>query len=154
MPVFHQVLKGQAHHSPLYLSYQDFNQPFVLEIDASNTGLGAVLTQRQNEMNGDIAHASRALRHPERKAGYSRQWVELALKWAVCVKWIDYFSGSSFVVVTDNNPLTYVMPMSKVFALGKRWMNDLASFTFPFRYRPGKLNVDAPTLSRLPRGRH
>ncbi len=51
---------------------------------------------------------------------------------------------------TDNNPLTYVMSTAKLNAVGHRWVGELSDFQFDFKYRPGKINIDADTLSRLP----
>lgn len=55
-----------------------------------------------------------------------------------------------FIVYTDNNPLTYVMSTAKLNAVGHRWVSELADFRFEVKYRPGKANIDADTLSRLP----
>ncbi|KAI3351461.1 hypothetical protein L3Q82_020223, partial [Scortum barcoo] len=75
----------------------------------------------------------------------------LALKWAVCEKFRDYlFYAPHFTVYTDNNPLTYVMSTAKLNAVGHRWVGELADFHFEIRYRPGKVNIDADTLSRIP----
>ena len=63
----------------------------------------------------------------------------------------DYlYYAPEFVVYTDNNPLTYVLTSAKLNATGLRWVGELADFNFETRYRPGKLNVDADSLSRLP----
>lgn len=50
---------------------------------------------------------------------------------------------------SDNNPLTYVLSSAKLNATGLRWAGDLADFNFTIRYRPGKANADADTLSRI-----
>jgi hypothetical protein len=72
------------------------------------------------------------------------------LKWAICEQFIDYlYYSPSFVVYTDNNPLTYVLSTAKLNATGFRWIGELADFNFTIRYRPGKMNTDADTLSRL-----
>ncbi|XP_035987598.1 uncharacterized protein LOC118560571 [Fundulus heteroclitus] len=42
------------------------------------------------------------------------------------------------------------MSTAKLNAVGHRWVGELADFRFEVRYRPGKANVDADTLSRLP----
>lgn len=76
----------------------------------------------------------------------------LALKWAVCEKFRDYlYYAPHFTVYTDNNPLTYdVMSTAKLNAVGHRWVGELSDFRFDIKYRPGKSNEDADTLSRLP----
>lgn len=53
-------------------------------------------------------------------------------------------------MVTDNNPLKYILTSAKLNAIGLRWENELADFHFDIRYRPGKVNADSDTLSRMP----
>ena len=54
------------------------------------------------------------------------------------------------MVYTDNSPLTYVLTSVKLNATGLRWVGELADFNFEIWYRPGKLNTDADSLSRIP----
>lgn len=51
---------------------------------------------------------------------------------------------------SDNNLLTYVLTSAKLNATGHRWVAELADFHFNIKYRPGKENVDADSLSRMP----
>ncbi len=51
---------------------------------------------------------------------------------------------------TDNNPLTYVLSTARLNAVGHRWVGELSDFHFDIKYRPGKKNLDADTLSRYP----
>lgn len=60
------------------------------------------------------------------------------------------FYAPYFTIYTDNNPLTYVMSTAKLNAVGFRWVGELSDFRFDIRYRPGKVYVDADTLSRSP----
>ena len=71
------------------------------------------------------------------------------LKWAVCEKFKDYLIGSRFTVLTDNNPLTY-MHTSRLGAAQICWLSDLALFDFEIKYRAGKSNQVADTLSQCP----
>ena len=72
----------------------------------------------------------------------------MALKWSVCHKFHEYLYGNKFQVLTDNNPLTYVLTTAKLDATGHRWLADLSLYAFSIKYRPGLRNGDADGLSR------
>ena len=81
-------------------------------MDASLKGLGAVLLQEDDNGNMQvISYASHTLKPYEKSMqNYSSAKLELlTLKWSVCEKFRDYLIGSKFTVLTDNNPLTYVL---------------------------------------------
>ena len=122
---------------------------FILETDTSYDGLGAVLSQKQEGTRVVIAYASRSPLGAERNCeNYSSKKLELlAVKWAVCEKFREYLQGSSFVILTDNNPLTCLMSKSKLPATEQRWASALAGFNFRIKYRPGKHNGNADGLS-------
>lgn len=111
-----------------------------------------MLYQRQEGKLRVIAYGSRTLTPVEQNYHLHSGKLEfLALKRAICDKFCDYlFYAPSFLVYTDNNPLTYEMSTAKLTAVGHRWVGELADFRFVVKYRPGKANVDADTLSRLP----
>ncbi|KAL6481203.1 hypothetical protein MHYP_G00092830 [Metynnis hypsauchen] len=138
--------------SPPVLAYPDFNLPFILHTDASNKGLGAVLYQQQQDRLRVIAYGSRTLTTAEKNYHLHSGKLEfLALKWAICDKFRDYlYYAPTFTVYTDNNPLTYVLSTARLNAVGHRWVGELADFYFDIKYRPGKVNIDADTLSRYP----
>uniref|UniRef100_A0A8C1W1S2 ribonuclease H n=1 Tax=Cyprinus carpio TaxID=7962 RepID=A0A8C1W1S2_CYPCA len=138
--------------NPPILAYPDFNLPFVLHTDASERGLGAILYQHQDGGLRVIAYGSRTLSPAEKSYRLHSGKLEfLALKWAVCEKFRDYlFYAPHFTIYTDNNPLTYVMSTAKLNAVGHRWVGELSDFRFDIKHRPGKANIDADTLSRLP----
>ena len=146
-----ETLKAKLISAPV-LGYADFSKPFVLEVDASGLGLGAVLSQQQGEgQRRPVAYASRGLRPTERNMdNYSAMKLELlALKWAVADKFRDYLLGVKFIVLTDNNPLCYLQT-AKLGAVEQRWAAQLALFDFKIEYRPGTCNRNADALSRLP----
>uniref|UniRef100_A0A3B1ISM8 Gypsy retrotransposon integrase-like protein 1 n=1 Tax=Astyanax mexicanus TaxID=7994 RepID=A0A3B1ISM8_ASTMX len=131
------------------LAYANPKLPYILHTDASTTGLGAALYQEQNGQIRAIAFASRGLSHSESR--YPAHKLEfLALKWAVTEKFSDYLYGNSFTVITDSNPLTYILTSAKLDATSYRWLSALSTFSFKLQYRPGKHNLDADALSRLP----
>lgn len=137
---------------PPVLGFPDFSKPFILHTDASAQGLGAVLYQQQDNKLRVIAYGSRTLTAAERNYHLHSGKLEfLALKWAVTEKFRDYlYYAPTFTVFTDNNPLTYILSSAKLNATGYRWVAELADFHFTIRYRPGRENVDADSLSRMP----
>lgn len=137
--------------SPPVLAFADPKLPYLLHTDASTTGLGAALYQEQEGHLRVIAYVSRGLSRSESR--YPAHKLEfLALKWAVTEKLSDYLYGSQFTVVTDSNPLTYILTSAKLDATSYRWLAALSTFSFKLQYRAGKQNGDADGLSRRPHG--
>ena len=138
--------------SPPLLKYPDWNHPFILRTDASIEGLGAVLCQDFGDRAGPnvIAYASRSLKPSEKN--YSVYKLEfLALYWAITQKFKHYLQGRKFTVTSDHNPLTYILTSAKLDAASHRWLAELSSsYEFNILYKPGKANVDADALSRMP----
>ena len=126
--------------------------PYVLHTDANQLGLGAVLYQRQDGVMCVISYTSRTLAPAEKRYNLHSGKLEfLALKWAISDEFRDLlYYAPSFTTYTDNNLLTYVMTSAKLNATGHRWVADLSNFNFTIKYKPGKHNVDADVLSRIP----
>lgn len=142
-----QALKEKLTNAPV-LGYPDYSLPFLLQTDASRDGLGAVLAQIQGGAERVIAYASRGLTPPETR--YPAHKLEfLALKWAVTDKFHDHLYGRKFSVLTDNNPLKYVMTTAKLDATGQRWVSHLSIYDFDIQYRRGQDNSNADALSRM-----
>jgi transposase InsO family protein len=135
------------------LAFADFARPFIVEVDASHQGLGAILSQRGDDgKTRVIAYASRSLRGSEKnEKGYSSMKLELlALRWAITQKFKEYLHDAEFIVYTDNNPLSYFMTSAKLAATEQRWASELAQYNFKIKYRPGHQNKNADSLSRRP----
>ena len=130
------ILKGKVQSTPV-LVFPDFNKPFLLETDASEEGLGAVLSQKQSDgQYHPVAFGSHSLT-PSEKNYHSSKLEFLALKWNVMEHFKEYLMYSPFVVQTDNNLLTYVLMMPNLDATGHRWVGALASFQFELEYQKG-----------------
>eukprot|EP00064_Thunnus_orientalis_P022840 superscaffoldBa00008073_g23061 len=145
----HLLGDGWTEECEQHIAYANFSLPFILEIDASYGGLGAVLSQEQDGRVRPVAYASRGLKPTERNmSNYSSMKLEfLALKWAMTEKFRDYLLGRKCIVWTDNNPLSH-LNTAKLGATEQRWAAQLATFDYTIRYRPGRANVNADVLSR------
>ena len=131
------------------LAFADFKKPFLLETDASIEGLGAVLSQKQDDDRyHPVAYASRGLKGGELKY-HSSKLEFLALKWAVTEQFREYLQYQPFLVRTDNNPLTYVMTMPNLDAVGHRWVAAMAGYNFEIEYVRGTDNKVTDALSRV-----
>ena len=111
-------LKELCSNTPV-LAYPNYMEKFKLYTDVSESGLGAVLTQVQNDgKERPIAYASRTLSKSE--WNYDAHKLEfLALKWSVTDCFHEYLYGGTFDVYTDNNLLTYILTTAKLDAIGQ-----------------------------------
>lgn len=120
VPSSHRVLWTQEHEkvlerlvdclvNPPIMGYPDYSLPFVLHTNASKERLEAVLHQRQSGQMRVMGYGSRIT--PETNYHLHSGKLEfLALKWAICEQFRDYVCyAPSFIVYTDNNPLSYVL---------------------------------------------
>ena len=146
-------LKAACLQAPI-LAFPDFDKSFLLEMDASGRGLGAVLSQKQADVwYHPIAYASHVMNETEQMYHSNKQEF-LALKWAVTEQFHEYLSPygknrNEFVVCTNNNPLTYIFSSANLDAAGQCWVAHLASYNFSLEYQKGKDNTVADFLSRM-----
>ena len=145
------ILKEKCVNTPV-LAFLDFKKPFLLETDASGKGLGAVLSQKQDDGRyHPVAYASCTMNETEQWYHSNKQEF-LALKWAVTEQFHEYLTlygknRKEFVVCTDNNPLTYIFSSAHLNAAGHRWVASLADYNFSLEYQKGKDNTMADFLS-------
>ena len=146
-------LKAACLQAPI-LAFPDFDKPFLLEMDASGRGLGAVLSQKQADgWYHPIAYASHVMNETEQRYHSNKQEF-LALKWVVTERFHEYLSPygknrKEFIVNTDDNPLTYIFSSANLDATGQRWVACLASYNFSLEYQKGKDNTVANFLSQM-----
>lgn len=137
--------------SPPLLSYPDRKKYQVLSVDASKSGLGAVLSQVTdlNSLANEqvISYASRSLRGAE--THYAITHLEaLAVVWGV-QHYRHFLLGRKFVLITDHSALRYIFQPVKSTPKLSRWAACLMEYDYILRYRPGSANP-ADALSRLP----
>ena len=141
-----QELKMKCLTAPV-LAFADFKKPFLLETNASIEGLGAVLSQEQDDGH-PVAYASCGLKGGELKY-HSSKLEFLALKWAMTEQFREYLQYQPFLIRTDNNPLTYVLMTPNLDAVGHRWVVAMAGYNFEIQYVRGSDNKVANALSHV-----
>ena len=96
-------LKQKLTQAPV-LAFPNFSESFILETDASGSGLGAVLAQEQEAgIVKPICYASRTLQTHEKNYGVS-ELEALAVVWAV-KHFRVYLYGHKCKVFTDHEAL-------------------------------------------------
>jgi phospholipid-translocating ATPase len=141
-----QRLKHLLCSSPI-LAYPDFSQEFILQTDASDYGVGAVLSQLDELGNEKvISYASKALSPREQK--YSTTEKEAFAVVFGTAQFRVYLLGRHFKLITDHSALRglHTMEAKDRFA---RWIMDLQEFDFSVAHRAGRIHNNADALSRL-----
>ncbi len=143
-------LKDRFTTAPI-LHHPDPNLEFTVEVDASNTGIGAILSQRQGNPSKlfPCAYYSSKLNAAERNYDVGDREL-LAMK-AAFEEWRHWLEGSKnpFVVLTDHRNLEYIRSAKRLNPRQARWSLFFSRFSFKVTYRPGSKNGKADALSRL-----
>ena len=123
-------------------------QPFLLDCDASNVGVGAVLSQLQNDEEKVISYFSKCLSRSERQYCTTRKEL-LAVVLAV-KHFHHYLFGQKFTVRTDHGCLQWLMRFKNCEGQIARWIETLSIYTFTVVHRAGRVHNNADSLSRRP----
>jgi hypothetical protein len=143
-----EILKERLVKPPI-LQYPNYEKSFILFTDASGKGLGAVLSQLdENEKEVVIAYASKSLNKAEQNYHITDQEC-LAVIWAI-QHFHKYLLSKPFTVITDHSALKGLMTANKI-SKGRRarWTMELQQYDFIIKHRSGKSNTNADALSRL-----
>ncbi|MCH80903.1 RNA-directed DNA polymerase (Reverse transcriptase) [Trifolium medium] len=137
-----EVLKAKLTSAPV-LALPDFSKSFVIECDASGTGLGAILMQDKRP----VAYFSKALGVRNlTKSAYEKELMVVVL---AIQHWRPYLLGRKFVVSTDQKSLKKLMQQKIVTAEQHNWAAKLMGYDFDIIYKQGRLNKGADALSRV-----
>ena len=137
-----KLLEGSA------TAYPDFDKTFHVKPDASDTTVGAVLSQFNDEgKEVMVAAASQKLNSAEIKwATYDKEM--FGLIWSVR-HFSHYLKFKPFVITTDHKPLlTCINIDPKKDGTGKRtrWVLELSSYEFTIKHKSGKKHSDSDSL--------
>lgn len=128
------------------LASPDYSKPFILQTDASDTGVGGVLVQGTGAEERVIAYFSQKLSSTQRK--YQTTERECLAVIVGIEKFRAYIEGAHFTVVTDHASLQWLQNLKDPAGRLGRWALRLQPYNFNLVHRPGRLMVVADALSR------
>ncbi|CAN6166061.1 unnamed protein product [Urochloa humidicola] len=136
-------LKSALSSSPT-LALPDFSQPFCLETDASDLGVGAVLMQRGHPS----AYFSKAL-GPRSKglSTYEKEYMAILL---AVQQWRSYLQHGEFTIFTDQRSLVQLSEQRLHTHWQKEVFTKLLGMQYKIVYKKGEDNRVADALSRKP----
>ena len=140
-------LKKALQEAPV-LKPPKWDQVFIVQVDASNRGLGAILCQKDEEGNEHpIVFASRKLLPREEKLSTTEKEC-LGVVWAVEV-FRYYIYGRRFILETDHNPLVWLNKVRDKSRKLLRWSLTLQEYEMEIRHKKGSENGNVDALSRM-----
>ena len=135
-------LKRLLCEEPVVLALPNTGDEFEVSTDASDVGIGAVLSQRGRV----IEYASRRLNPAEENYSVTEREL-LAIVWAI-EKWRKYLFGKCFCMTTDHRPLTFIQTLKEPRGRIARWIARLQEYDFRIQYTKGEDKNVADCLSR------
>ena len=126
------------------LALPDFSLPFVIETDACDAGIGAILSQKGHP----LAYVSRAL-GPKNKllSVYEKEYLAILL---AVQQWRSYLQLGQFIVKTDHKSLTHLTDQRLHTDWQRKALTKMMGLQFKVVYKKGTLNGAADALSRKP----
>ena len=144
------TLKEKLTTAPV-LAYPDENGgEFILDTDASNSGIGAVLSQIQDGVERVIAYASRTLSPAEQNYCVTRKEMLSVVFFSKYFR--HYLSGRHCTIRTDHSSLRWLSQFREPDGQVHRWLEQLSQFDYSIVHRPGLKHKNADFMSRVVRG--
>jgi hypothetical protein len=133
----------QAMSAAPVLALPNFAEKFILETDASGSGMGAVLIQS----NHPICYYSKQF--CPRLLAASTYVRELCAITSAVKKWRTYLLGGTFTIHTDQRSLRELMTQVIQTPEQQFYLAKLLGYSYDIVYKPGAQNRVADALSRI-----
>ena len=144
-----ELLKKLLTEAPI-LAYPRPEGRFILDTDASNFGIGAVLSQIQDDDELVISYASKTLNRHQRNYCVTRR--EMLAIIVFVEQFHHYLCGSNFLVRTDHAALYWLLRKRNPENQMARWLTFLQMYDLTIEHRPGLKHGNADALSRCMEG--
>ena len=141
------TLKERMTTAPVLASPVD-GGGYVLDVDACDYGIGAVLQQYQEGDLRVIGYASRTLTSAERMYCTTRK-EQLAVVYGLR-QFRHYILGHETIVRSDHAALSYLKKAREPVGQQARWLDFIEQFNIEIRHRKGASHANADALSRRP----
>ncbi|GBO03604.1 Retrovirus-related Pol polyprotein from transposon 297 [Araneus ventricosus] len=139
-------LKQALTSSPI-LTCPRTDKDFILDMDSSNEGIGAVLSQNIGNEEHVIAYFSKRLGKPERNCVTHKELLAI-------VKSIEHFHQylyeRKFLLQTDHVSLRWLLNFKEPEGQTACWIQRLPKYDFEIQHRKGTSHRNADALSRRP----
>lgn len=121
--------------------------PFVVETDASDVAIGAILSQNDKP----VAFFSRTLSGSERRHSSIEKEAQALVE--ALRHWRHYLIARHFTVITDQKSVSYMFSSTSTSKIKNdkimRWRLELSNYSYDVVYRPGLKNTAADAMSRF-----
>ena len=136
----------QALISPDIMAFPSETGQFILDTDASDRAIGAVLSQVHNDEERVIAYGSHVLNRAERNYCVTDREL-LAVKHFI-LHYKHYLLGRKFLVRSDHQALRWLFSLKEPKSRIASWIELLSAFDFEVEYRAGRKHGNDDALSR------
>ena len=126
------------------VSYSRTGGQYILTVDAATSGLGAILSQINNNEETIISYWSRTVR--EHESNYTPYMLEMTAVCSALEHFHEYIFGKKVIVYTDHRPLLGTSTMQKKTI--NRLVENMNVYDIDLRYKKGAENQGADYLSR------
>ena len=142
-----ETIKERLTNSPV-LAHPNFDKEFHLFTDASGVGIGAVLSQiNENNKEVVISYWSKTLKDAEQRyPNTDRECLAVVL---AVNHFHKYLIPKEFHIYTDHSALRTMMDETQMKGRRGNWTSKLQIYKFTINHRPGERMKHADALSRL-----
>ena len=132
---------------PPILAYPEHGSPYILDTDASNTGVGGILSQVQEGKERVICYGSKKL--DKAQQNYCVTHRELLAVITFVTQLRHYLLGQEFLLRTDHGSLRWLCNFKQPEGQIARWLEISSQYNFKIVHRAGKRHQNADALSRI-----
>ena len=138
----------RAMTSPLVLALPNDTDTFVLDTDAAEGSIEAVLSQLQDREERVVAYAGRTLNRHEINYCITRKELLAIVHFTKLFR--QYLFGRKFMIRTDHAALSWLQKTPEPIGQNARWLEQLGEYDFTICHRKGTSHSNTDALSRHP----